>query len=108
MIRTPTWLPFARRWPRPLPLPEPRRRRKDLCSRPYSHRTEVDTSNDQCLPTKRRKARFPFIDQIDQEWMKGRSDLLWTDGFHPNAAGHAMLGRRTAGELALSGASVIR
>ena len=40
--------------------------------------------------------------------MKGWPDRLWTDGFHPNAAGHAMLGRRVAGELALAGAPVAR
>ena len=49
---------------------------------------------------------FPYIEQI--EWMKGWPDPLWTDGFHPNGAGHTMLGRRVAGELALAGAPVAR
>ncbi len=54
------------------------------------------------------RAGYPFIDQIEQQWMKGRADLLTADNFHPNTAGHAMLGRRTAGELALAGAPVVR
>lgn len=51
-------------------------------------------------------AGLPFIDWSD--FMKGRSDLLYSDGFHPSAAGHAYLGRRAAGELALAGAPVVR
>jgi len=51
-------------------------------------------------------AGLPYIDQI--AWMKGSPDYIWTDGFHPNAAGHAMLGRRAAAELASAGAPVAR
>jgi len=75
---------------------------------PYSPNGSGYSTKRAVLADEAAKSGFPFIDQIDQQWMKGRSDLLWTDGFHPNAAGHAMLGRRTAGELALAGAPVIR
>jgi lysophospholipase L1-like esterase len=44
---------------------------------------------------------FVFVDQVAEGWMIGRSDLLWSGNFHPNEAGHDLLGRRLAGDLAI-------
>ena len=44
---------------------------------------------------------FVFIDQIAEGWMRGRPDLLYSDGFHPNEGGHQLLGDRLASDLAV-------
>ncbi len=75
---------------------------------PYSPNGSGYAEKRAVLADEAARAGFPFIDQIEQQWTKGRPDLLTADNFHPTTAGHAMLGRRTAGELALAGAPVIR
>jgi lysophospholipase L1-like esterase len=40
-----------------------------------------------------------FIDQVGQGWMRGRTELLDPDDFHPNDAGHAHLGAQVAAAL---------
>lgn len=68
---------------------------------PYSPNGYGYDGKRQVLREEAARSGFPYVDQVEQQWMRGRSDLLWTDGFHPNGAGHAYLARRFAGEIAL-------
>lgn len=66
---------------------------------PYSPNGSGNSTKRPIIKEEAARIGFPYIDMT--EWMKGRPDLLWTDKFHPNASGHAYLGRRMAGELAI-------
>lgn len=45
---------------------------------------------------------YPFIDQIAEGWMHdAQADLHYSDNFHPDEAGHQLLGVRFAGDLAI-------
>ena len=42
---------------------------------------------------------LPFIDPVQAGWMDNRAAMISADGFHPNDAGQAHLGRLLAAEL---------
>ena len=42
---------------------------------------------------------FYWIDQIQEGWMRGHPDYIWTDHFHPNDAGHEYIGERLATDI---------
>lgn len=69
---------------------------------PYAPKGAGNTLKTPIIRDEARLVGFPFIDQT--EWMMGWPGRLASDGFHPNAAGHLMLGHRAATELALAGA----
>lgn len=49
------------------------------------------------------KRSMPFIDPIGERWMEGHQGDVWSDGFHPNSAGQALLGKRLAADLRKAG-----